>query len=147
MRRILTLKNVDGSQFIQIANPNNPEQRFCVSVADFLATDVVQEVIRPYKVYTALLTQSGIDAPTAVVLENTIGDIVWTYHSIGVYFATLTNAFIEDKTYLFAYILPTSIIGFQRDDENQINIGTTDNLGVKTNGLLNSTSIEIRIYN
>ena len=34
---------------------------------------------RPYKVYTALLTQSGMTAPVATVLENTIGDINWSY--------------------------------------------------------------------
>ena len=28
---------------------------------------------RPYKVYTALLTQSSTDAPVATVLENTLG--------------------------------------------------------------------------
>lgn len=27
----------------------------------------------PYKVYTALLTQTGTDAPVATVLENTLG--------------------------------------------------------------------------
>ena len=36
-----------------------------------------------YKVYTASLTQTGTDAPVANVLENTIGDIVWTYSSDG----------------------------------------------------------------
>ena len=34
---------------------------------------------RPYKVYTALLTQSGTNAPVATVLENTLGgEIVWS---------------------------------------------------------------------
>jgi hypothetical protein len=135
------LDNLGDNQFVVVRDINHPRQELLID-ANSLNNDSVT-----YKVYTALLTQSGIDAPTAIVLENTIGDIVWTYDSVGVYFGQLTNAFIEDKTYLFAYILPTSIIGFQRDDENQINIGTTDNLGVKTNGLLNSTSIEIRVYN
>ena len=106
-----------------------------------------ESILPVYKVYTALLTQSGIDAPTAIVLENTIGDIDWTYGSVGEYVGTLANAFTEDKTFLFAYILPTSVIKIERNNVNQINVGTTDNLGVKTNGLLNSTSIEIRVYN
>jgi len=39
---------------------------------------------RPYKVYTALLTQSGTSAPTATVLENTLGQtITWSYNGIG----------------------------------------------------------------
>jgi hypothetical protein len=52
-----------------------------------------------YKVYTALLTQSGIDAPVATVLENTIGNITWTYLSIGSYAGNLISAFPLNKTY------------------------------------------------
>lgn len=49
---------------------------------------------RPYKVYTALLTQTGTNAPTAVVLENTLGGtIVWARVGTGAYSATLTGAF------------------------------------------------------
>ena len=51
-----------------------------------------------YKVYTALLTQTGEDAPTATVLENTLGDIVWTRIDEGIYIGTLSNSFIENKT-------------------------------------------------
>lgn len=39
-----------------------------------------------YKVYTALLTQSGTDAPVATVLQNTIGDtIIWSRSDVGFY--------------------------------------------------------------
>ena len=34
---------------------------------------------RPYKVYTALLSQSGTDDPTAIVLENTLGGLPVTF--------------------------------------------------------------------
>ncbi len=54
----------------------------------------------PYRVYTALLTQTGTDAPVATVLENTIGNIVWTRISAGNYQATLNGAFTLGKTYL-----------------------------------------------
>lgn len=60
---------------------------------------VVNGVERPYKVYTALLTQSGTDAPVATVLENTLGDIVWNYENVGQYRATLSDAFTLNKTY------------------------------------------------
>ena len=46
-------------------------------------TDPLNPIIedpRPYKVYTALLSQSGTNAPTAIVLENTLGvDVSFTY--------------------------------------------------------------------
>src|SRR3990167_5465013 len=45
------------------------------------------------KVYKALLTQAGTDAPTAIILENTIGNIVWSRNGVGDYLGTLTGAF------------------------------------------------------
>lgn len=54
-----------------------------------------------YKVYTALLSQSGTDAPVATVLENTLGGtVVWSYASPGTYVATLSGAFTSNKTFL-----------------------------------------------
>ena len=53
----------------------------------------------PYLVYTALLTQSGTDAPVAIVLQNTLGgEVVWSRADAGWYNATLTGAFTENKT-------------------------------------------------
>jgi hypothetical protein len=52
-----------------------------------------------YKVYTALLTQVGINPPVATVLENTIGNITWTYLSTGSYSGNLISAFPLNKTY------------------------------------------------
>ncbi len=50
------------------------------------------------KVYRALLTQSGGHAPTATVLENTLGGtVVWTYSNEGIYVGTLAGAFPEGK--------------------------------------------------
>lgn len=125
-------KSREGNQYQEIAVPIDTLMTFAK---------------RPYKVYTALLTQSGINAPTVIVLENTIGDIVWNYSTTGEYTGTLVNAFTEDKTFLFGYILPTSVIKIERNIVDQINVGTSTDLGVKTNGLLNNTSIEIRVYN
>ena len=52
-----------------------------------------------YKVYTALLTQSGTNAPVATVLENTLGgDIVWSYYTVGIYNGELLGAFTINKT-------------------------------------------------
>ena len=53
------------------------------------------------KVYRALLTQTGTDAPVATVLENTLGgEVVWTRGSPGTYAGTLANAFTADKTFV-----------------------------------------------
>lgn len=53
-----------------------------------------------YLVYTALLSQSGTDAPTVFVLQNTLGGpVVWTRDSPGVYHGTLAGAFTANKTW------------------------------------------------
>lgn len=54
----------------------------------------------PYKVYTALLTQTGTDAPTAKVLKNTIGsNASYRYDAPGQYAIIFTkNIFTYDGT-------------------------------------------------
>jgi hypothetical protein len=52
-----------------------------VSIADGVAT-----VDLPYKVYSALITQTGTDAPVATVLQNTLGFTpTWAYNAQGSY--------------------------------------------------------------
>lgn len=52
------------------------------------------------KVYVALLTQTGTDAPVATVLKNTLGGtVVWTRTIAGAYYGTLVGAFTENKTW------------------------------------------------
>lgn len=51
-----------------------------------------------YKKYVALITQTGTNNPVATVLENTIGDIVWTRISMGLYAGTSTGSFTQNKT-------------------------------------------------
>ncbi len=56
---------------------------------------------RPYKVYTATLTQTGTNVPVAVVLENTLGGtVVWSRLGGPTYRATLVGAFTTGKTYV-----------------------------------------------
>lgn len=112
---------------------------------------------RPYKVYTALLTQSGTDAPVATVLENTLGGtLVWTRDTTGQYTGTLNGAFTENKTFITtqfnATLTPPSggyvsgILG-ERNDNDSIHLITFDIPSTDTgDGILNETPIEIRVY-
>lgn len=106
---------------------------------------------RPYKVYTANLTQSSTDAPVATVLENTLGGtIVWTYDSAGAYVGTLTGAFTENKTALFLSLNSSGGFGTQADlgrtNANAVSITTYNDTGVQADGILTNTTIEIRVY-
>jgi len=53
-------------------------------------------------VYRALLSQSGTDAPTAIVLENTLGEVpTFVYNSTGFYILVVSNnLFVGGKVYL-----------------------------------------------
>ena len=47
-----------------------------------------------YKVYVALVSQEGTSAPTAIILQNTLGGTpVWSRDSAGTYDLTLSSAF------------------------------------------------------
>ena len=111
--------------------------------------------IDTHKIYTALLTQSGTSSPTASILENTIGNIVWTRGSEGYYVGTLTSAFVTDKTFV--------ILGNTNDGDgsssgfrSKISNNSTDNVEIVINeyntanyidGALLNTPVEIRVYN
>ena len=183
---------------------------------EWYTMDDVTNTVRPYKVYTALLTQSGGDdptfvegdgelqvgrsyeininnndidftpygapnnnigtkfvctvyfgwidptgipgdtqllyntgAPVATVLENTIGNIWFTYNDVGQYDLNSDGLFIQNKTYCSA-----TLSNYNYDTTNAI-------FGYYTNNILqlitllpgdskfnnSDTSIEIRVYN
>lgn len=132
--------NIDSPAFT--GTPTAPTASLGTNTTQ-IATTAFAQGIRPYKVYTALLTQVGTDAPTATVLENTIGAIVWSRTTIGGYFATLSGAFITDKTSVLitnGSANSTYIHGAQVSTSN-VNVITV------TDGQIDKATIEIRVYN
>ena len=129
--------------------------------------DTPSSEARPYKSYVALLTQVGTNPPTANVLENTLGNIVWTRVGVGTYCGTLTGALTTDKTFIPPYssdfsgssiFLPLSINGNPQlgwinmyiSGTDAIIIDTYDMIGRAEWSTIIETSkipIEIRVYN
>jgi hypothetical protein len=112
--------------------------------------------IRPYKVYSALLNQSGGTAPTAIVLENTLGFTpVFSKEDTGKYFITYSSGFPINKTFSFinGFIIesdgiPYSILGFEgTPSANRLKIESYNSAGNYIDGILRNTAIEIRVYN
>lgn len=104
---------------------------------------------RPYKVYTATISQLGTANPVAIIKENTFsGDIVWTRVGVGAYEGVLTSIFLTDNTpYLSIssnYELALNSIEYMDSDTVFINTGTFDGT---SNDSFNYISIEIRVYN
>lgn len=109
----------------------------------------IVDLIKPYKVYTALLNQSGESAPVATILENTLGSIpVWSYSTTGVYALTLSNAFPIAKTLILSANVKSS------DNHVRFAVNPTNNILVYTtvsntaeDDVLTYCPIEIRVYN
>lgn len=119
-------------------------------------TDETLELLstRPYKVYTALLNQSGTAAPTALVLENTLGGSPsLTRGAVGDYSITLNGAFTSNKTTVLVGTVgngdhsATYSSNAYVTSNNQIRIATfdLDTLLLVDDCLLN-TFVEIRVY-
>jgi hypothetical protein len=102
-----------------------------------------------YKSYVALITQVGTGNPTVFILENTIGDIVWTRIAAGEYRGTLIDAFTDRKVITLSnQIEALKTILIQRENVDYVTIDTiTTSTGAAIDSVLNRTSIEIRVYN
>lgn len=117
--------------------------------------DYVDQEKRPYKVYSARITQSGTSAPTVLIYENTIGNIAWTRGGAGDYYGTLISAFVNNKT-----MIPNGEAILQSDgsavasgyrlyrmNDNAVNLQTKQN-NISADSILGSgIDLEIRVYN
>jgi len=117
----------------------------------------ITDSVRPYKVYTALISQTGQDDPEVIVLENTIGEIEWDHRDTGQYSAELADAFTVNKTAFFISGLDgassgggsplgpgTSIIFMSK---NRVDLMVVDASGNTVDDYLVKYPIEIRVYN
>lgn len=100
------------------------------------------------KVYTALLTQTSTDAPTAIVLLNTTGlSITWTRNTTGIYWGNLSGGVTLANT---AVIIQQTFGGnnmtARAANANTIEVTTKLMDNTALDGVLNKTTIEIRIY-
>ena len=91
-------------------------------------------------------------APVATVLENTIGNVWFTYASAGNYSCQSNALFISNKSIIVLGNLNwdggIGIIKCGFDDSSYSPIVTTDFLGTpEDNGILYLVPIEIRVYN
>jgi hypothetical protein len=99
------------------------------------------------KTYEALLTQTGTGNPTVVVNENSLGTIVWTRVNVGQYRGTLVSAFTADKTHAFIQSGSEDFITFiSRSKANIVDVYTTDKTLTKSDGILSSTPVRIKVY-
>ena len=108
----------------------------------------VQNALPTYKKYIANISQTGTNDPTLSILENDLGDLVFTRVLVGRYAATLTGAFpTQGQVYLI-------ISNSQVDTYLRIYWSSTDTIEIRTldftntliDGLLDYNTLEIRVY-
>lgn len=92
-------------------------------------------------IYKATLTQSGTITPIATIIENTLGDIVWTRFSGGNYDGTLTGAFPVKFTFILCANGNNTYIIYRRLNDNVVRLTTAGG-----DGTLTDTAIEIQVY-
>ncbi len=104
-------------------------------------------------VYRALLTQTGVAAPVATVLENGLsGTPAWSYLGVGAYQVTLTGAFTLNKTFynILAVFDATSgpqVMGASHISANAIVVTCGDIVNNNgQDGFLINTPFEILVY-
>ena len=103
-----------------------------------------------YLVYTAILNQSGTDAPVANVLQNTLGGtVVWARDGAGSYTATLSNAFTENKTFLgdkikYISVVDEDFLSIERNSVSEIGLDHFF-VGEQVDDFTNFP-VEIRVY-
>jgi hypothetical protein len=118
--------------------------------------DYVDQEKRPYKIYTAVLNQVGTAAPTVLVLENTIGPIIWSYLGVGNYLATLSgdNVFTVNKTFtspdrtIIRKSPSTEFYGvsLQRFNDTILRLYSNSDFNPIDNTIVD-LNVEIRVYN
>jgi hypothetical protein len=105
---------------------------------------------RPYKVYTALVSQTGTNAPVATVLENTLGGAVsFTYSNVGVYVVSMPLSISQSKTICFinSGVSNVNIMGCGYVNTTSIQIANRQPNGAYADGLMTNVNLEIRVYN
>jgi hypothetical protein len=119
-----------------------------------LTWETPSSITLPYKVYVALVTQLGTDAPTVIVLESTLsGTPAWTRLSTGIYRCTLAGEFTQDKTVMLVNqtyldtrsgaIQVTANSGLSPDVVQLVSFNRSF---VEADDLLVRTAVEIRVY-
>jgi hypothetical protein len=109
------------------------------------------DVNSAYTKYVANLNATGIGAPAVTILENTIGNIVWTRNAVGDYRGTLSGAFPTISKVWFSkpntqFDVANYGAFLSRISANVVQLLTTDYDQITPIDGAYSTSFEIRVY-
>lgn len=104
------------------------------------------------KVFTGYVTQTSANTPTVVVLEDTIGNLLWKYEAVGTYSITKQGAFLATKTVpnkAEAYTdADGNLMTLERTDDNRLTLKTyaAADTTVLADGVLTNQYIHFEIF-
>lgn len=96
-------------------------------------------------IYKAVVTQNGLDAPTASILESNMGSVSWTRSFAGVYQFTIPIVPSTEKVFVQMGTIAQVITSADYNSDGTFTV-TTFSGGVNQDGLLNHTSIIVEVY-
>jgi hypothetical protein len=134
----ITFAKQIGNGSIELKIPDTVSVSRTITLPDASGTLALQT----YKSYVAKITHSaGNSAPTAVVLENTIGTVTWQYEEEFNYTLVSSGLFTLGKTVIFATspTFPLMNVGVGTNSANFVGLTT------EVDGFAN-LMIEIRVY-
>ena len=104
---------------------------------------------RPYKVYTAFLSQNGTNAPSASIRENTLGlTVSWSRTGAGVYIGTFSASIDDNKATCFISNRPTGAAGnYSKITVSSTTIVISNYILPSLTELNSNVDIEVRVYN
>ena len=135
--------NFGNGDFTNVGAPNNNSGTW------FVATGTTPNSWGVAPASNVLIYDEG--APTVTVLENTIGNIWFTYYNAGIYIINSNNLFTINKTWTYpnnTQSIPTdggSFISLYIDNSNTLTLETSNNDIISYAN--NPLRIEIRVYN
>lgn len=132
-------------------NPYNSFEEFSLAISDAINFNLGGATPQ-YKVYTALLSQSGTNDPVAVVLENTLGQtITWSYNGTGNFITNdITGATSENLWINISKKSNNKYIDVEEHNTggaSRVDITQTDIINNFPINGLEKGYIEIRVYN
>ncbi len=133
-----------GSKITNTGAQINPTKNFTIGS--------VVEAGLGYTVYTALIAQTGTDAPTATILKNNTGaTLTWSRVNPGIYRCNASSPiFTLNKTFVLvnAGTSPNGPGAFIEWNHSTsfVEINFFDIAGVQSDDLLDQGAFEIRIY-
>ena len=140
-------ENDNNTDFISVGSPNNN-----VGTSFVATSTIVNWPVGPSTGNNQVLYNTA--APVVTVLENTIGNVWFTYNDVGSYFINSNDLFTLNKTIGFITFNDCCASGIGDKPFLAINPSTINYIytssalnGVSTDNVIQNTSIEIRIYN